>query len=119
MYDRRPTSRAARGTLTDAAPTPVVCGSCQLAILTPLRGRRARSLKQLSWKPERTSSETRQTTVCLNGCSCLRKSRVIADYQKRCDSAGHDEGPETDGPCRCDDVRRGSSHGRFSAAAHR
>jgi hypothetical protein len=44
MYDRRPTSRAARGTPTVAAVTPVVCGSCQLAILSPSRGQKARSL---------------------------------------------------------------------------
>src|SRR5256885_3548167 len=38
MCDRRPTSRAARGTPTVAVFTPVVCGSCQLAMSSPLPG---------------------------------------------------------------------------------
>src|SRR5437868_11227567 len=37
MYDRRPASRAARGTPTVAAVTPVVRGSFHSAIVTPCR----------------------------------------------------------------------------------
>src|SRR6476646_9873212 len=95
MYDRRPTSRAARGTLTVAAPTPVVCGSCQLAILSPLRGRWARSLSANI--VERPDDFKRNTT---NGRLAERlfiiaPGRLIADFAKGCDIAGMARGSDS------------------------
>src|SRR4051812_12043540 len=92
MYDRRPTSRAARGTLTVAAPTPVVCGSCQLAILSPLRGRRARSLSaniveaRLDFKRNTTNGQmTEQLFIIAPGRSHCR----LAEAVRHC---GHGQG---------------------------
>src|SRR3954463_7516941 len=59
MYDRRPASRVALGTPTVAALTPVMRGSCQLAILSPLaRAKGPIAKADISWMAEGTSSET-------------------------------------------------------------
>src|SRR5437773_11603636 len=66
MYDRRPASRAARGTPTVAAVTPpnlsvLLRGSCQLAMSSPLaRAKGPFATADISWMPEGTSSETAQ-----------------------------------------------------------
>src|SRR3954453_17840558 len=59
MYDRRPASRAARGTPTVAVFTPVVRGSFSSAISSPLARAKGPSLSaDISWMPGGTSSET-------------------------------------------------------------
>src|SRR5205085_7379027 len=95
MYDRRPTSRAARGTLTVAAPTPVVCGSCQLAILSPLRGRRARSLSANI--VERPPDFKRNTTNdrLAERLFIIAPSPLIADFAKQCDIGGMARGSDS------------------------
>src|SRR5690242_9399345 len=59
MYDRRPASRAARGTPNVAVFTPVVRGSFHSAISSPLARAKGPSLTaDISWMLGGTSSET-------------------------------------------------------------
>src|SRR4051794_2782365 len=82
MYDRRPASRVTLGTPTVAGFTlallsAVLGGSCQLAISSPLRGRRARSLPRIY-------------RGCLRGLQA--KPVAIALGPVRCDTRRHAEG---------------------------
>src|SRR4029078_3582592 len=81
MYDGRPASRAARGTPTVAASTPVIRGSCQLAMVSPLRGQHAPCTLNISWMRRGTSSETgrRIPYHCL---SCARVTHSPAHPER-------------------------------------
>src|SRR6185437_12153518 len=66
MYDRRPASRAARGTPTVAVGlTPVVRGSFHSAISSPLRGGKCPPLAScnISWMLDWTSSKSGQSML--------------------------------------------------------
>src|SRR5438132_13258874 len=93
MYDRRPASRAARGTPTVAAVTPVVRGSFHSAIVTPCRAGE-RPVRYCRYIVDARGDFKRIRIIAGFRWSSVTERRInaIAPGRGRCDSAAMSTG---------------------------